>query len=436
VKIKIIMLVFALITALTLAACGNAIDNAISDAINNISDAITDAISDSAGDADAGGNDDINADDTDSGGSDDTNAGDTDDGGNDDTNAGDTDSGGSDDNNADDTDAGDNTPNPGDTASDIAADMVDLDDLLGEWEGYVVYRSGINVRNEDSHVRIYIEGGEYKAHIEHYSPNAGRNISFIYNKLTAELDGTILLSEVTWVNRGTDADRLSDVEWGYDGTVITILGDNYGGRYERVSAPTTTPTISVSVGDLIPFGEYSWWVLDVQDNKALIITVNSILNHRYHEGSDRNEDRTWEQSVLRSYLNGEFYNQFSADDRAKIAETIVVNNDNPWYETSGGNDTNDKIFLLSIEQAVQYFGDSGQLANRPGRAARIDDEYNEERMSNSSNTGRPYAWWLRSPGQRANYAASVDQSGRLDISGTQIGITNPGVRPALWMIID
>jgi hypothetical protein len=35
----------------------------------------------------------------------------------------------------------------------------------------------------------------------------------------------------------------------------------------------------------------------------------------------------------------------------------------PGVTVSGGNDTTDKIFILSIEEVVQYFGDSGQLAN-------------------------------------------------------------------------
>jgi len=85
-------------------------------------------------------------------------------------------------------------------------------------------------------------------------------------------------------------------------------------------------------------------VLDIRDKMALILIENLIEDKTYH-----NEwiDVTWETSDIRSWLNDEFYKSFSAAERARIQETAVINNDNPWTNSSGGNDTSDKIFLLT-----------------------------------------------------------------------------------------
>ena len=65
---------------------------------------------------------------------------------------------------------------------------------------------------------------------------------------------------------------------------------------------------------------------------------------------------TWESCTLRKWLNNDFLNAaFSAEERAIISKTRVTADENPEYDTSPGNDTNDKIFLLSITEVNKYF---------------------------------------------------------------------------------
>jgi hypothetical protein len=45
------------------------------------------------------------------------------------------------------------------------------------------------------------------------------------------------------------------------------------------------------IGDIIPFGEYNWRVLDVQGDKALIITEDVVELRPYHE---QYVEVTWE----------------------------------------------------------------------------------------------------------------------------------------------
>jgi len=197
----------------------------------------------------------------------------------------------------------------------------------------------------------------------------------------------------------------------------------------------------VSIGDIITFGEYQWRVLDIKDGKALIITEGVIECRPYHETY---MSVTWLDCDLREYLNGEFYNKFSNTDKARIIETNIINQNNQWYSTPGGITTNDKIFLLSLEEVVLYFGDSGDLANRPTEAWYIDDSYNASRIASTVqtlswngnvrwNAGEVCWWWLRSPGNYDIHAACVGSDGCIYVTGSNATNSYGCLRPALWL---
>ncbi len=63
-------------------------------------------------------------------------------------------------------------------------------------------------------------------------------------------------------------------------------------------SPTPTPSSSPlpMVGDEVTFGDFDWLVLDVQDDKALIITADIIGKRPYN---DEYIETTWEHSSLR-----------------------------------------------------------------------------------------------------------------------------------------
>jgi hypothetical protein len=186
------------------------------------------------------------------------------------------------------------------------------------------------------------------------------------------------------------------------------------------------------VGDIIEFGSYDWRVLAVENGKALVISEYLIERRAYHNTV---ENITWADCDLRKYLNGDFYNSFSATERARIADTNNVNSDNQWYGTAGGANTTDKIFLLSLEEVVRYFGDSGRLANRPsGNPTYIRDQYDNNRVAYElSDKSSAYYWWLRSPGYYSDNAACVIVDGWVGVLGYFVYHDYIGVRPALWL---
>jgi len=168
----------------------------------------------------------------------------------------------------------------------------------------------------------------------------------------------------------------------------------------------------MKIGGLLFFGVSVWRILDIEDDRALVLSEEVMLKQAYHS---HNVPITWEFCDLRNYLNDRFYNDnFSTDEKIRIAETKIVNNDNSQYGTSGGSDTTDKIFILSIEEANQYFS---------GNKTRI--------AVDSAGTASWY--WLRSPGYETNYAAFVPNDGFINPYGNIIVNIGGGVRPALWL---
>ena len=184
---------------------------------------------------------------------------------------------------------------------------------------------------------------------------------------------------------------------------------------------------------IYPFGSYEWRILDIQKGKALLLSEYVLEKRVYHKDY---VDITWENSTLRKYLNIEFYNKFSSEEKAQIAETKVINNSNPWFGTYGCSNTMDKIFLLSIEEVVRYFGYSNK--DHPNNLLGgwgLNDNFNTNRITKTF-WGKNHSWWLRSPGLLSNTAALVDEHGYLFILGRNVYIANlggAGVRPALWL---
>lgn len=200
----------------------------------------------------------------------------------------------------------------------------------------------------------------------------------------------------------------------------------------------------IKMDSSLSFGGYNWRVLDIQNNTALIITEEIIEQRPYH---DTYKDITWSDCALRKYLNGEFYDKFNAKDKSRIIPVINKNLDNQWYGSKGGVDTQDSIFLLSLEEVCKYFGDSLSKLRNPGKNQRYwferKDKNNSKRLAKVHGGGYCW-WWLRSPGRvnvKAVYIFGTD--GNIGIQGNNIlkgnigdGKCIGGVRPALWLKLE
>ena len=153
------------------------------------------------------------------------------------------------------------------------------------------------------------------------------------------------------------------------------------------------------------------------------------MNHRklYNE---KNKGVTWETSSIRRWLNEEFMQAaFIGDEQKWIAEITLENPDNRKYRTKGGRKTQDKIFLLSIEEAEKYFASEEARACTPTNYAVANGAYEEEETGNCW-------WWLRSPGYGQIRAARVHSGGAVIAVGDFVDHDNNALRPALWVNLE
>ncbi|EHL66136.1 DUF6273 domain-containing protein [Cloacibacillus evryensis] len=114
-----------------------------------------------------------------------------------------------------------------------------------------------------------------------------------------------------------------------------------------------------------------WRVLEVSGDKMLLLSEKILDAVPWHTTS-QDLTVTWETSAIRAWLNGEnsgqFYNEaFSTQDRVAIVKSNVKNPTPtvPSDCASSGNDTQDNVFLLSREEAINsdYGFSSGETAD-------------------------------------------------------------------------
>ncbi len=215
----------------------------------------------------------------------------------------------------------------------------------------------------------------------------------------------------------------------------------------------------VKVGDKVYFGTYEqdgkenngkekliWQVLDKNGDKILIMTEKIIDVQPYHVSDGIYEAITWEKSDIRKWLNEDFMNAaFSSSEKNKIQSTKVVNKDGK-YGTDGGKDTNDRVCLLSIDEAQKYFKSDDDrkakvteyykqklrwdLIDKMGYSDKITDHkisIIEKLMDNYD------SYWLRSRGFSWSGAAAVYDDGSVSEFVHRVYDDYFGVCPALWV---
>ncbi len=213
-----------------------------------------------------------------------------------------------------------------------------------------------------------------------------------------------------------------------------------------------------SVGDIVPFGKYEqdnstgngaetieWIILDVEGKSALLLSKYCLDVKRFHEGVEK-AAVTWKDSTLREWLNSQFLETaFTEDERSYILTTVVSDTANAGYGTDGGAITEDKVFLLSVEEADKYF---------PESVWSEEEKYdiNRERATQATSYAHMFAWrpakkdrwwsdncywWLRSTGTHqvhgVRFSYGVSFAGNLSRTNIETVDRNGGVRPAIWI---
>lgn len=193
-----------------------------------------------------------------------------------------------------------------------------------------------------------------------------------------------------------------------------------------------------------------WRVLKVDGEEALLLSETALDDKRYN---DSGKGCTWEGSTMRSWLNGyasaangdgtDFTGKnfigsaFTEAEEAAIVPTTLTNADNQISGTEGGNDTSDKVFLLSLSDIRNADYGFVNDYNTSDEARRVKASTYARVMGAYTYSGGDYDgncnWWLRSPGYYADYAASVCNDGHVNDYGYSVDINSHGCCPALYL---
>ena len=184
-----------------------------------------------------------------------------------------------------------------------------------------------------------------------------------------------------------------------------------------------------------------WIVLAREGRRVLAISKYALMTWPYTFTIDPLKlimEATWETCMLRSCLNREFLDAvFNKEEQSWIINSIVTADENPKsnHGTSPGNNTIDKVFLLSITEANKYFSsDSERKCQGTEYCCKDAKKYIDMNCS----------WWLRSPGYDNYRAAYVSSKGHVNTYGEDVlrktcdhGRLDDSdiltVRPALWL---
>ena len=204
---------------------------------------------------------------------------------------------------------------------------------------------------------------------------------------------------------------------------------------------------SAGVGDSVYFGTYEqdaayadgseaieWIVLEKGERKTLLLSKDILDSQVYLD--EIAGSASWQASSLRQWLNGEFFNEaFSTAEQEYIPWTDLsgAENSNPAHmDIPQANDTQDKVFLLSISEATTYFADDESRKCAATEWADYNGILNSaDELTVDGRSTSP--WLLRTAGFSYNYAALVNVDGSIDYEGEDVGLSGYGVRPAIWV---
>ncbi|MBD5106431.1 MAG: Ig domain-containing protein, partial [Lachnospiraceae bacterium] len=234
-----------------------------------------------------------------------------------------------------------------------------------------------------------------------------------------------------------------------EGTDVWVNGT----KYRRISKFDTNNSeyfddVSNNGYRYFKWERIKWKVLNNDGSNLFVVADKAIDCKEYNE---EYVNITWETSTIRNWLNNSFYNTaFSSSEQGAIVTQNVVNEDNPSCGTEGGNNTSDKIYLLSISEVTNetygfcsdYSTFSASRWVQPSNYAhaRGASTYNDSNTGGNDNCW----WWLRSTGYSSYDAARVYCLGYVDWIGFYVITYNDGVCPALhinlssdiWSMVD
>ena len=187
------------------------------------------------------------------------------------------------------------------------------------------------------------------------------------------------------------------------------------------------------------FADINWTILDVQGDRALVLSTYLIEEMYRTERSIYKQytwipqydydgkKTTWANSELRSWLSNTFLKKaFSAEERACILKSKIVDEPGEYFKQHRGSTTEDYVFCLSYQEMIEY-----EAWKKTGRApTRWNGEEWKLWFGNKT-----LKWRLRTLGQDYSQFVSVDATGGKGSTGIDKYFPEY-LRPAMWVDVN
>lgn len=198
-----------------------------------------------------------------------------------------------------------------------------------------------------------------------------------------------------------------------DGDTETAISDfkalaklHYKDSEQQLLALEKQNVAKTESGGIVNYAGMDWRVLEKKNGKALLIKDNSLADIAFQDG---NGNCTWETSSIRTWLNSSFLGEnFFQSEIDAIPQTEVSTEPNPVYNTDGGNNTSDQVFLLSSQEVTRYHD-----------------------LLHDTKT----CWWLRTPGAAKGSMSFVYKDRTIMDYGYDCTTVKFNIKPAIWVEI-
>lgn len=117
---------------------------------------------------------------------------------------------------------------------------------------------------------------------------------------------------------------------------------------------------------------------------------------------------------------------FNEEKKDKIPTVNVAAEDIPEHKSDAGNNTNDKVFLISMSEAEKYFS-----SNMDRQCSQT--EYARTQGARSGNYYGNCPWRLRTLGLEQSYTMYVIGKGEIRTDGSDVDDEDYAIRPAMWI---
>ena len=219
----------------------------------------------------------------------------------------------------------------------------------------------------------------------------------------------------------------------------------------------------MQIGDILLFGSYylpgtadpndarvkcpiDWQVIDKSADRIMLLSRHSLF-WTFYDGRTPlwgpPPKTSWEKSTIREELNNECLESwFSISEQSLIIEHVQAMDENPVFRTLSGDNTIDRLFLLSLDEANRYLGVNRNYTKDPKLRKNseactcmimADFVMNKERCREIELFPDFAPWWLRTSGMDAQHIICINEDGSADFEGMESSADEVGIRPAMWI---